>query len=349
VASAEQCCGIWLNRDEYVFIADPHLSREIWSLRERDRYLWRTPPVTRQLTFRSSQPALENLTGSPEGSTIYALGHAVERLMTFDSSRADFVPYLNGIRAFSVSFSPDGRSVAYIDTPDHELWLADADGGHARPLVSAPWSVDALEWRHDGRQLAIRAREDERHHTKIYLISPAGGRPQPLEKSDVEQGSPTWSSDGTRIAFGDVPDRYGNTTGSECLHVYDLRTGTMSDIEGSVGFWSGRWSPDGRYIAATRIGDRALMLYDVASSRWHDLNLRHAGELTWFRDGTIFVEPERPEHWALRVHVPDGRAERLVDLTDESLHRFGAGITLDGRPLFLRTAVDIFALRLERK
>ena len=164
----------------------------------------------------------------------------------------------------------------------------------------------------------------------------------------MEQGSPTWSSDGMRIAFGDVPEVYGQPTGTECIHIYDLATRTVTDVSGSAGLWSSRWSPDGRYIAATRIRDRALMLYDVIANQWRDLNLQHVGELSWSPDArVIFAEPERPAHWLMAAHVPDARLEPLVDVADEAL-QYGAGVTLDGRPLFLRRPTDIFALYLQR-
>jgi Tol biopolymer transport system component len=284
---------------------------------------------------------------SADGSVIYAVGQSAPRLVTYSSSGRVFEPYLDGISAFSVSFAPDRRAVAYIRVDDHTLWRADANGQHPQQLSFAPLSVDAFAWSPDSLRLAIRAQEPE-HHTKIFLMPANGGAPEPLDAGDVEQGSPTWSADGTRIAFGDVPAVYGEATGSECIHTYSLATHTTTDIPGSIGLWSSRWSPDGRYIAATRIRDRSLMLYDVRARAWRDLGLEHVGELTWSPDSTaVFAEPERPARWLVRVHIPDGRLEPQIDLTDQALH-FGAGVTLDGRPLLLRSATDIFAVHMQR-
>src|ERR1700752_4548396 len=38
---------------------------------------------------------------------------------------------------------------------------------------------------------------------------------RPLDPRRIEQGTPTWSSDGGSVAFGDVPDQYGNRSGTE--------------------------------------------------------------------------------------------------------------------------------------
>jgi hypothetical protein len=71
--------------------------------------------------------------------------------------------------------------------------------------------------------------------------------------------------------------------------------------------------------------------------------------VTWSLDGsTLFVDPESPAHWFVRVRIPDGGIERIVDVADDVRH-YGAGVALDGRPLFLRYPTDIYALQLERK
>jgi Tol biopolymer transport system component len=286
---------------------------------------------------------------SPDGSTLYAIGQDAGQLTIYDTSRKVFAPYLNGISALAVAFSPDRQSVAYIALWDFTLWRANADGTKPRQLTFAPWHVDAFAWSPDGRRFAIRAMPEHGRHTKIYMLPADGGVALPLEQGDLEQGSPTWSPDGTRIAFGDVPETYGQATGTECIHIYDLATRTSTDIPGSAGLWSSRWSPDGRFIAATRITDRLLMLYDTRERHWRDLQLRHVGDVAWSSDGTtMFAEPEGGAHWCLRVHVPDGRIEPLLDVADEALY-FGAGVSLDGRLLFLRRQTDIYSLQLQRK
>ena len=78
---------------------------------------------------------------------------------------------------------------------------------------------------------------------KLYTVSADGGTPRelipetPLKKLDA-----TWSSDGTRIAFGGEPS---NPTSA--IRILDVRTHQVSTLPGSKGFFSPRWSPDGRY------------------------------------------------------------------------------------------------------
>ena len=51
-------------------------------------------------------------------------------LTRFDPKSKDFKPFLGGISAQDVSFSPDGKSVAYVSFPEGILWKANRDGSN---------------------------------------------------------------------------------------------------------------------------------------------------------------------------------------------------------------------------
>ncbi len=333
---------------DFVFATSSASGSQIWALSGEGL------PFFRRQTLRRLTPAGDRIwyfspTPSPDGTRIYALGHHTPELSVFDEGKHRFAPFLGGIPAFAVRFSPDRQFVVYIDALHYTLWRAHADGSDAHPLTSAAWYVDSVVWRPDGKGLAIRARTPGRH-SKVYLMGAGGGTPEPLDHRDVEQGSPTWSPDGTRLAFGDVPERYGDPTGSERIHIHDLQTEQMTDLPGSVGLWSSRWSPDGRYLAATRIVDRKVMLYTFATGRWRELDVTHADDLVWTPDSRfVYGDPERGAGSAVRIRVADGRVEPVVDLTPFTIARTGAGLSLDGRPLFLRVPMEIYALDVERR
>jgi len=67
-------------------------------------------------------------------------------------------------------------------------------------------------------------------------------RPVPLMPGENEQSVPTWSADGTRICFGDVPSSYGHLAGA--------RNGSTSLICGLTNFLS---YPDLR-VSGLRVG-----------------------------------------------------------------------------------------------
>ena len=345
------CCGSWIpGSDDYVFDVASDQPAGIWAFRDRSRGLWKRPPELSLLARSTPEIEYDSPLPSADGSRVFVIGTLKPQLSVFDEDRRQFLPYLGGIDAFAVQYSPHRDVVAYIRNADHTLWRARADGSQPEQLTSRQWDVDALDWNPDGRRLAIRAKPPRALHTKIYLLSLEGGPLEPLDPRDVEQGSPTWSPDGTKIAFGDVPETYERLSGSEQIHIYDLVTHRLGDVPGSRGLWSSRWSPDGRYLAATRIVDQAVMLYTVATATWRELPLTRVDNLVWSRDSRfVYCDPESRSHITSRIRVPDGGIETVVDLNDQSIAHTGAGLSLDGRPLFLRNRTEIFTIQLERR
>jgi hypothetical protein len=91
------------------------------------------------------------------------------------------------------------------------------------------------------------------------------------------------------------------------------------------------------------------MLFTVATQSWSAFALKRCDDLLWTADSQyLYCDPE--EHREVyRIRVADGALEQVVNLVDEGIAHTGAGVSLDGRLLFLRTATDIFALELERR
>ena len=58
------------------------------------------------------------------------------------------------------SWSPDGRSIAYLrrDQGVTQLWAARAEGGMAHPLTQSPVDIEQFVWRADGKTLLYAAR-----------------------------------------------------------------------------------------------------------------------------------------------------------------------------------------------
>ena len=96
---------------------------------------------------------------------------------------------------------------------------------------------------------------------KIFLIPADGGSPRPLLSESTPETDPTWSADGTRLAFGT-----GTTFGTERsdIEIVNMNTHQVSTVPGSSGMFSPRWSPDGRYLAALSFEypARKIFLYD---------------------------------------------------------------------------------------
>jgi Tol biopolymer transport system component len=59
--------------------------------------------------------------------------------------------------------------------------------------------------------------------------------------------------------------------GATAIHLLNLNTHESSLLDGSEGLYCPRWSPNGRYISATRADGLELMLFDSTTGKWTEL------------------------------------------------------------------------------
>jgi Tol biopolymer transport system component len=115
------------------------------------------------------------------------------------------------------SWSPDEKRIAFSSnrTGKYEVWVINADGGGLRQLTQIPGAdVTAPVWSPDGTRLACRLFGGD----PIIIEASKAWRDQrpdalpPLGKQDVSFGTPSWSSDGKKLA-GDLRRAQGNCSG----------------------------------------------------------------------------------------------------------------------------------------
>jgi Tol biopolymer transport system component len=186
---------------------------------------------------------------------------------------------------------------------------------------------------------------------QIYLIPAGGGVPEQLTFGDVEGDDPTWSPDGNSIAYAGPwspnPTEYP-------LHILNLKTREVTAVPGSEGLFSPRWSPDGRYLAAARVGVGGIMLYDFNSHNWQQLTKLYLGYQNWTPDGKCLYmgmsdEKHSPEY---RVCLSDRKVQQVADMAQSGPLATTAGgeqwtgLAPDGSILALRDTgtEEIYAL-----
>jgi len=326
---------------------------DIWAFREKSGWFGRSSPVPIQLTvgpshFFSTIPGLD-------GKTLFAesLQNRGE-LMRYEAKTRQLSPYLGGISAHGVNFSKDGAWMTYVTFPGGELWRCRRDGSEPLQLTFPPMITHDPHWSPDGKRIAFSG-ERAGVQWQLYLVSADGGPAQRLLPESASGIDPTWSPDGNSVLFGEPPNPDDTADANTVLRILNLHTQHVSIVPGSEGLRGPRWSPDGRYISATRAVGNRLMLFDFATKRWSEQvpNI-NAGWQSWSRDSKyVYYLGFTPDSGVLegifRVAVNSNKPQEILSLKDfRSAGSFGAwfSLTPEDEPLLLRdvSPPEIYAL-----
>ena len=309
--SPQECCGNWTPDGRYYLFQSFRAGRNnIWALPERRHWFrGRAEPV--QLT--NGPLDFTNPVPSRDGKRIFTLGVQPRGELVRYDGKTGFVPYLGGISAIGLAFSPDGQWVAYISVPDQALWRSKVDGSERLQLTNTSVMWAALpRWSPDGKQIVFMGRKINTSW-RAYLVSPSGGTPRDLIPGSDAGFDPSWSSDGESI----VLSLHNAGVTARGISILDLKTEKVSDLPGAENLFSPRWSPDGKYIAAITTDSQKLMLFDHVSARWMELaNMTTIGYPSWSHDGQYLyfdtILSDDPAFF--RIRISDRKLERLVRL-----------------------------------
>ncbi len=348
--SRYQCCGNWSpDGDYYYFVAGRGSVQAIWVTQERRSIFrraamgpWRL--ISGPLRFSAPLP-------SSDGKRLFVMGDETRvELFRYDPRARRFDPYLPGLSAGPVDFSPDRQSMAYVSYPEGTLWRSRIDGTGKVQLTFPPVRAYEPRWSPDGSKIAFM---DVQYYRpwRIALLSSSGGSPEPLERAPngETEGDPTWAPDGRSIVFG---KSHGD---SIAIYRLDLETSKVSPIPDSDGLFSPRLSPDGRYISALTNGATKLMLFDASTNHWSDLAEGEAVSFNeWSHDGKYVYMRENRGGGAelVRVRIKDRVLEDVLSFKDfpASADDFAGwvGLTPDDAPLLMRdrSLQEIYALDL---
>jgi Tol biopolymer transport system component/DNA-binding winged helix-turn-helix (wHTH) protein len=315
---ASECCGSWTSDGaDYVFQSQHNLQYdhyEIWELRERPWILQDREP--RQIT--NGPLAYEAPSTSPGSHRINFIGvnAQIELLRALPKSSTFIALEQNLSAAALAEYSPDGQWVAWLNASDGSLWRSRIDGSQRIELTTPPMRIFSMKWSPDNNRLALMA-EEPGMPWKLYLIDAEGGKPTVLLNEDRNEADPDWSGDGRSIVFGRLPNRMDSRQ-PKAIYLLDIQSRKVTEIPGSTGLFSPRLSPDGRYIAAMRLDQRALLLYDRQQERWTTLTSQGVGDPTWSHDGRFlyfqnFLEKGKP---IFRISSPAGHADLVATIAN---------------------------------
>jgi len=326
---AAVCCGNWTaDGQEFVFQSTRAGHSEIWAQREGPWYVLNRRP--RQITngpldFEAPITVPGNASAAAAGRhRIYFIGvnSQIELLQALPHSATFNALDQNLNLASLAEYSPDGRWVAWLNSADGYLWRSRVDGSERIQLTAPPLRIFSMKWSPDNNRLALMAEEPGRPW-KLYLVDSDGGKltplvPQDRDENDRNEADPNWSADGKTLVFGRLPDRMDSETQPKAIYLLDIASRKVTEVPGSIGLFSPRLSPDGRYIVAIRLDQRALLLFDRTTQRWTTISSHGAGDPLWSHDGRFvyfqdFLETGKPIY---RIAIPDGRSEQIATINN---------------------------------
>jgi dipeptidyl aminopeptidase/acylaminoacyl peptidase len=232
-----------------------------------------------------------------------------------------------------------------------QVWLLNRAGGEAQKLTDIKGGVEDFEWAPDSTRLALVVSDPDpaddpekidgwkkktkppividRYHFKrdyagylqhlrdhLYLFDIAAKKAEPLTSGDFDDRSPSWSPDGTFIAFvskrtaGD-PDRSHDSN----VFVVEAKAGaTPRQLTTYAGEDGGRpvWSPDGTSIAYLQSEDAKWYAYDQAKLAVIPASGGTARLLTGSLDRSVGAPEWAPDGAHLYFTVEDDRVEYLA-------------------------------------
>lgn len=343
--TTDECCGKWSADGKYFIFQS---GGQIWALANESH--WHSgKPKPIQLTASPMQ--LQSPLPSRDGKKLFVVGMTFRGELTSFDLKGKPSLFLGGISADWMEISRDGKKVVYVSYPQGDLWASNIDGTGRVQLTFGALKPVLPRWSPDGQTiLFFDFPGGPNHPGKIYEIPAGGGSPHALLPNDTQnEQDPTWSADGKRIAFGgDAND--ANAINGPAIRILTVETGQIAPVPGSEKMFSPRWSSDGRYLAAMSSDSSHLMLYDFDTQKWKEIGSGTLSWINWSRNSQYLYLKDLTGKGAVeRIHVPDGKVEKVVDLKDLVFTGLGGGsvsVGPDDLVLLLRDrgTQDVYAL-----
>jgi Tol biopolymer transport system component/DNA-binding winged helix-turn-helix (wHTH) protein len=347
-----ECCGNWTaDGKQFMFQATREGKTEIWCIPGTRGFLSLMKLLNAPVQITSGQMNSLVSVPSPDGKKLYVIGQKLRgELMRYDVASRQFMPYLGGISADFADISRDGQWMLYVDFPNGTLWRSKVDGTQRLQLTFPPMEVMVPHWSPDGKRIVFFAIGADRA-MRIYIVSADGGTPQPASRTGGSEMSPSWSPDGNSLLFSDFPF-FGGDPAKVAIHILDLRSGKLSTVPGSQGIFSPRWSPDGRYIAASPPGENGIMIFDFQTRSWQRV-ADGFGFMNFSRDSRyLYYRRHEPQPAILRIRLDSHAIDLVADLSGiregGRLAGLQFALTPDDSPMLLRDTgmQEIYSLDL---
>ncbi|MGC1380811.1 MAG: S9 family peptidase [Candidatus Baltobacteraceae bacterium] len=197
------------------------------------------------------------------------------------ATRASHILIRNRKGLSDPAFSPNGTQLAFLaqagsgDDAHTQLFVMPARGGAFRQVTRINADVDEFAWRPDGRAFAYAAADPEPKRAgadrfrdsfifttepivarsapapdHLFVLDITRGTPTQLTYGEQSDGAPSWSPDGTAIAFTSFDDAILNDGNGSHAAIVDVASKKVRALTGRTLRESDPiFSPDGKHVA----------------------------------------------------------------------------------------------------
>jgi dipeptidyl aminopeptidase/acylaminoacyl peptidase len=249
------------------------------------------------------------------------------------------------------------------------VWLTPAEGGKARRLTSGTWTLatvpppgppaSPLSWSHDGKSIAVVRQETphdgDNDQTTVQIVDIADGKLRQLTDRKSLEAVPSFSPDGTQIAYWYPRDGDPNNEVEIWTAPAAGGKGTCVTTKLDRCTLHSVWAPDGKsLLVGGHDGTHVVLWQQPLDGPARKLDLGRACP-TWFyqmdadvgRNGAVAFTGSEPDHPTELYYMesPTGTAKRLTDFNAEVAGRtlgkaetvkwkVGGGFEADGVVLY---------------
>jgi dipeptidyl aminopeptidase/acylaminoacyl peptidase len=168
-------------------------------------------------------------------------------------------------------WSPDSAAIALLRDRggDVGLLLLSLRDGSVRELASFPRVASPPAWSPAGDRIAVSATIPPSSTSRIAILDAATGSIEVLPGGEDDDLAPSWSPDGTQLAFARAAHDPGESGPASSIFAARVEGGDPVELQSDLAFATcPTWSPDGNSLACYGTREPRLGLQDPALQPW---------------------------------------------------------------------------------